>query len=109
MIGKLNAPQKEICARVRTMIQASFPTVEEKWGWSRPIYSSNGKNVCYLIANKHDVNLGFDHGAKLDDPKGLLLGSGVNMRHIKIRKLEELDLDYCQMLLAQAIQIAPTI
>ncbi|MEZ4706489.1 MAG: DUF1801 domain-containing protein [Caldilineaceae bacterium] len=108
-IKGLDSPQKEICTQLRMMIGREFPNLEEKWRWSRPVYATGDGNICYMVANKNDVNLGFDHGAKLDDPKGLLKGAGANMRHIKIRKLEELDLGYCQELLAQAIQIAHTI
>ncbi|MEZ4661870.1 MAG: DUF1801 domain-containing protein [Caldilineaceae bacterium] len=109
MIEGLNSPQKEICAQLRRLIDREFPALEEKWRWSRPVYATADGNICYMVANKNDVNFGFDHGAKLDDPKGLLKGTGANMRHTKIRKLEELDLDYCQVLLAQAIEIAHTV
>ena len=109
MIEKLSSPQKEICEQLRMMIGTEFPTIEEKWRWSRPIYATGDGIICYMVANKKDVNFGFDQGMKLDDPKGLLIGTGANMRHIKIRQLEELDLDYLQTLMAQAIQIAATV
>ncbi len=109
MIEMLRSPQKEICTQLRMMIAEKFPALEEKWRWSRPVYAIGKENICYMVANKHDINFGFDDGAKLNDPKGLLMGTGANMRHLKIRKLEELDLDYCQALLAQALQIAETV
>jgi len=106
MIAALDSPQKEICHQLRTMIATKFPALEENWKWSRPVYATKAGNCCYMIANKTDVNFGFEHGAKLDDPKGLLAGTGANMRHIKLRKLEEVDLAYCEMLLAQAVEHA---
>lgn len=36
------------------------------------------------VYSKH-VNLGFNHGATMDDPKGILQGSGNQIRHIKIK------------------------
>ena len=36
------------------------------------------------VYSKH-VNLGFNDGATLDDPKGILEGSGNQIRHIKIK------------------------
>jgi hypothetical protein len=36
------------------------------------------------------VNLGFHQGASLSDPEGLLEGEGKQMRHIKIRSLNDL-------------------
>lgn len=39
---------------------------------------------------KHVV-LGFYYGAELPDPRGLLEGTGAKMRHVKLRRLEDLD------------------
>ena len=41
------------------------------------------------VYSKH-VNLGFNDGATLDDPKGILQGSGNQIRHIKIETLQDL-------------------
>lgn len=106
MIAELPSPQKEICEQLRTMITSQFPDLEEKWGWSRPVYAGKAGLVCYFVANKNDVNLGFEQGAHLDDPNGLLRGTGATMRHVKIRTEEEMDLGYYETLLAQAFQIA---
>ncbi|MEO8248258.1 MAG: DUF1801 domain-containing protein, partial [Burkholderiales bacterium] len=92
--------------RLRTVIATMHPQIEEKWGWSRPLYAVGGKYVCHIVANKSDVNLGFKQGAHLDDPKGLLVGTGANMRHVKIRTTDELDLGYLQQLLTQATALA---
>ena len=39
----------------------------------------------YVAAFKAHVNVGFFQGASLDDPHGLLEGSGKRMRHVKLR------------------------
>ena len=39
----------------------------------------------YVDAFSSHVNVGFFHGAALDDPAGLLEGSGKRMRHVKLR------------------------
>lgn len=41
------------------------------------------------VYSKH-VNLGFNDGATLDDPKGILEGSGNQIRHIKIKTPEDI-------------------
>jgi hypothetical protein len=41
------------------------------------------------VYSKH-VNLGFNDGASLADPKGILLGAGNQIRHITIRAPEDL-------------------
>ncbi len=45
---------------------------------------------CYIMPQKSYVNLGFFHGAELQDPEGLLEGTGKVIRHIKIRSESEL-------------------
>jgi hypothetical protein len=39
----------------------------------------------YVDAFSAHVNVGFFHGAALDDPAGLLEGAGKRMRHVKVR------------------------
>ena len=39
----------------------------------------------YVDAFSAHVNVGFFHGAELDDPAGLLEGAGKRMRHVKVR------------------------
>ena len=39
----------------------------------------------YVNAFKSHVNVGFFNGAALDDPAGLLEGSGKRMRHVKLK------------------------
>ena len=43
------------------------------------------------VYTKH-VNLGFNEGATLDDPKGILQGSGNRIRHIQIKTPEDIEL-----------------
>ena len=41
------------------------------------------------VYSKH-VNLGFNDGASLDDPRGILLGTGNQIRHITIKTPEDI-------------------
>jgi len=45
----------------------------------------------YVNAFNAHVNVGFLEGASLDDPAGLLEGSGKRMRHVKVRWGERTD------------------
>jgi hypothetical protein len=45
----------------------------------------------YVNAFKAHVNVGFFHGAVLEDPVGLLAGTGKRMRHVKLRPGREPD------------------
>ena len=46
--------------------------------------------IFHIAVYAKAVNLGFNDGATLDDPKGILLGSGNRIRHIPIRTAEDL-------------------
>ena len=45
----------------------------------------------YVNAFKSHVNVGFFYGAVLEDPAGLLEGSGKRMRHVKLKPGSEPD------------------
>jgi hypothetical protein len=46
--------------------------------------------ICYIGVMKSHINLGFLRGNELADPRRILEGTGKQMRHIKIRKPEDL-------------------
>jgi hypothetical protein len=46
--------------------------------------------IFHIAVYEKSVNLGFNHGASLADPKGILEGKGNHIRHIKIREPEDL-------------------
>src|SRR5437667_10389297 len=46
--------------------------------------------IFHIAVYSKGANLGFNDGATLDDPKGILEGTGNRIRHIKIRKPEDL-------------------
>ncbi len=48
--------------------------------------------VAVVVYPRH-VNLSFHRGAELDDPKGLLQGSGSKIRHVRIDDPARLDRD----------------
>jgi hypothetical protein len=58
--------------------------------------------VCYIGVNTAYVNLGFHRGTELDDPHGLLEGTGTKMRHVKIRSAADLSHPGIRELLATA-------
>ena len=48
------------------------------------------------------VNVGFFHGAELEDPKGLLQGTGKRMRHVKVSPVVAYDSDALSNLIRAA-------
>jgi hypothetical protein len=56
----------------------------------------------YVNAFSAHVNIGFFHGALLDDPAGLLEGAGKRMRHVKLVWAKPVNTDALNRLIAAA-------
>lgn len=62
-----------------------------------------GDAYCHIPIYNDHLNLGFNYGTSLDDPKGLLKGTGKSIRHIPITSIEDLDNEHLKILIADAI------
>jgi hypothetical protein len=71
------------------------------------VYSSNGP-FAYIKAFKNSVNFGFWRGVELNDPKGLLQGSGDKMRHVKLTSTDDIDAAAFSDFVNQAMQLNQT-
>ena len=58
----------------------------------------------YIQPNTSWINLGFYKGANLNDPTGLMEGTGKRLRHIKVRSLEITDNEGLKALVKQALE-----
>jgi hypothetical protein len=70
-------------------------------------YSFSGRlkeAFCHVAAYSNYVNLGFNRGAELSDPAGLLVGSGARIRHIRIANPNDLRAPALQSLLGAAVR-----
>ena len=81
---------KETLETLRQLLHDTIPGVTEEFKWGRPVFRS-AKDFAYLKTAKNYVTLGFFQSNKLDDQKGLLEGTGKDMRHIKIKNAQEID------------------
>jgi len=66
-----------------TLVRKAAPGLTPSLKWGNLTYHHTA-NVCALVAHKHYVNLQVWGGAMIADPHGLLIGTGKQMRHIKI-------------------------
>lgn len=108
-----NSEMKEIAQALRLLIADVLPGVTEV-AWEKQRIAGYGvgpkkmsEQFCYIAPLKDHVNLGFYYGADLDDPNGLLEGTGKNLRHIKIRSKSELAKPEIRKLIQQASKYLP--
>jgi hypothetical protein len=105
-ISELPEDIQNITTSLRKIILDASQGIVEEYKWSMPNYTYNGL-VCYLQASKKHVNLGFHRGVELQekDINQLLQGSGKGMRHIRIKKLEEIQTDVFNEFIKAAIDL----
>jgi hypothetical protein len=97
-IQDLGGWRGETLARIRELIHAADPGVEEEWKWVKPkspgtpVWAHDG-GICTGEAYKEVVKLTFHRGASLPDPKKLFNASleGSTRRAIDIREGEKID------------------
>ncbi len=102
-INDAASDQRKFLLALRDLIEQTVPNAVETFKWSRPVYATE-KNFCYLAVAKKYVTLGFTNFEKITDPHNLLEGTGKQMRHIKIKSMEELDTEMLATMIADAAQ-----
>ena len=82
------------------------PKLQESVKWGNGCWVKETVPVCYVYSAPDYVQLGFFHGASLNDPRGLLEGKGAYVRHIKVRSAKDIDEAAFGALLRQAVRNA---
>jgi hypothetical protein len=62
-----------------------------------------GDAFCHVAVYTHHLNLGFNRGADLDDPKGLLQGTGKRIRHLRVKQPSDLESPHVRSFVQAAI------
>jgi hypothetical protein len=94
---------------LRRMVQPWFKQMRASGPDVRELLHDGCPTVCvgdaafgYVNAFSAHANVGFFHGNALDDPEGLLQGTGKRMRHVKLFWGEAVDSAALEALIAAA-------
>jgi hypothetical protein len=89
----LPAWQREICGRVRDLVHAADPEVEETIKRTVQPYFVLEGNVCALLATKDHVNVFLYDGAIVPDPEGIITAGHDNKtaRTVAFRRDEKIN------------------
>lgn len=70
------------------LVARAAPDAELRLRYGCPMWNVGGADFCYLLRGRGQVSLGFQRGAELDDPHGLLvaLGKARDARHVLVRE-----------------------
>lgn len=88
---------KEIARQARALIYKILPeVVEVVWVPQKNTGFGTGvkkktEHFCWLMPASKHVNIGFNYGAELPDPKNILEGTGKLFRHFKVKSLSDLS------------------
>lgn len=113
IMDKLDPAIQKLAKSVRTALRRLFPTAHEL-AYDYPgslviAYSPSDRGIEGIVsfaARKTGVDLYFNHGPKLPDPKKLLKGSGKQTRFIPVASTKELSHPDVKALFAAAIGLA---
>ena len=92
-IGPLPEWQRQICGRVRDLVHAADPAVEETIKRTvQPYFVAEG-NICALLAAKDHVNVFLYDGGIVPDPEGIITAGHENKtaRTVAFREGEEIN------------------
>lgn len=104
-----SAAVQEVARAARSLIFEVLPqTVEVVWEKQKNAGYGTGpkkqtQHFSWIMPHAGHVNLGFNYGAELSDPQGLLEGTGALFRHVKLRSLDDLRRPGLRALLQQAV------
>ena len=104
-IDALPGWQQEICRRVRDVVHAADPDVQETVKRRVQPYFVLQGNVCALLAAKDHVNVFLYDGAIVPDPDGIITGGHDNAtaRTVAIREGETLNAPALRRMFEQII------
>jgi hypothetical protein len=84
-VGGENPELGKVVRGLRSLVKGIVPSVKEtKNSWGIPTFLAPDP-FCFYMVGKNHVTFGFHYGTSLEDPEGLLEGTGKNLRHVKLR------------------------
>lgn len=101
---------QQLTLHVRKLLLRIIPDVHEHVypGWrliSFRMGSGDQHKICWLAPQRFGVTVGFERGAELPDPNGLLTGEAKQARNVHIRSAKDVDVPAIAALVAAAVAL----
>lgn len=102
---------RDLALRTRELVLNAMPEAVEQVnpGYKNITYAPGSRMadaILYISPHTSHVNLGFMQGTQLPDSESLLEGTGKLLRHVKIRKVEDVERPALRALLEAALEPA---
>lgn len=98
-----SAKNKRIIGALERLVGATAPHLAKTVKWGQGCFADDGRHKVYIHAADDHVQLGFYAGSTLDDPEGVLEGSGKYVRHVKVRSAKDVDPEVLAGLIRQVV------
>jgi hypothetical protein len=96
---------QKVVRGLRSFVKAAVPgTKITVNSWGIPTFEAKDP-FCFYMVGKNHVTFGFHYGTSLDDPERLLEGTGKNLRHVKLRTVQDLKKKGLQELVLAAAHL----
>ncbi|HYK97222.1 MAG TPA: DUF1801 domain-containing protein [Candidatus Acidoferrales bacterium] len=82
-------PKKDVVMRIREIVLAADPRIEESIKWQAPTFTYNGNLASFYPKSKDHASLMFHTGAKIPGTYPRLEGTGATSRVMKIATIAE--------------------
>ena len=101
----VDAGLQPLAVQLRRMFLEAEPDLRESIKWGNPCFEK--KLRVFYLASQADryVTLGLWQGALLQNPEGLIEGTGKRMRHVKIKGAKELENPEVGRIIREAVGI----
>ena len=105
-VGRVPADLRPTMQAARRTIKAIAPTAVETAWRTWPIRYRQGDLYVVAVGNyPRWISVFFFRGGELDDPDGVLEGTGKLMRHIKLREAKDASSPALKRMLRQAFRV----
>jgi hypothetical protein len=115
LLSQFDLSVGELALELRAMVLEEAPAAVERLVRVYALvfwYSLTGRMTdafCQVVVYTKGVNLMFNRGAELEDPNGVLVGEGKIIRHIKVRRPEDLKNPHLRKFIRAALKHAKSI
>ena len=94
---------RDIVAMLRGLMRECAPDAREHLAYGIPAWTGR-RGLAVISPTKKDITFAFSYSASFEDRFGLLRGFGTRSKHVKIRRLQDANMDALRDYIRQAVE-----
>jgi hypothetical protein len=99
-----SSEHKAIIAKLQKLVVKIAPNLIENSKWGNGCWLKGKLPLLYIHTKEDHLQFGFFAGSMLYDSKKMLKGNGKFVRHVRIEKLEDIDVAILSSLIRSALK-----